>query len=57
MSSETAFPINPQPDCAHCGGTGFARQHRSGYDLINVCQCNIDRLNEELRQRYALLRW
>jgi hypothetical protein len=55
--SNTTFPINPDPTCPHCGGTGFSCQRGLGYDLVSVCQCNADRLSGEHRQLYARWRW
>jgi hypothetical protein len=51
------FPINPDPDCPHCSGTGFSCQHRPGFDLLNLCECSAERLSGEQRQLYLRWRW
>jgi hypothetical protein len=57
IKSNTIVPINPDPDCPHCDGTGFSCQHRSGYALTSACQCSANRLSEEHRQLYSQWRW
>jgi hypothetical protein len=37
-------PLNPDPACEHCGGTGYSRTVGPGFDVLGRCHCNVDRL-------------
>jgi hypothetical protein len=38
-------PLNSDPKCERCGGTGYARScDKTGTVSVGRCQCNVDRL-------------
>jgi hypothetical protein len=44
-------PLNPDPDCPRCGGTGYSRARGDNFDTIGRCQCNVDRLEATNKDR------
>jgi hypothetical protein len=42
-------PLNPDPNCEHCGGTGYKRirDDEAQIDVTGRCHCNVERLNPD----------